>query len=252
MLTKAKYAFIHLLIGLVIAVVVYFVWFRLLYPYPYAQVMSGEKLFLMVLAVDVVCGPLLTFVLFNPNKKKRELALDMGLVVLIQSLALAYGVYTMCMARPVALVFEVDRFVAVSRAELYFDEPQNEKAFIESLQFGTILHQGIRQAESGDEKLKSIEYSIQGVEPSVMPERWVSYDDNKAAVQKRMKPLSLFRSGKSEKQSQKLSVFLKNYPDLQVEKSYYLPLISNKEDGWSVVIDEDADILGFVALDGFE
>lgn len=40
-------------------------------------------LFGILAAVDLVCGPLLTFVLFNPCKSRRELVLDLGLVIVL-------------------------------------------------------------------------------------------------------------------------------------------------------------------------
>ena len=79
-----KVAGLHLLctaaIALLAAVVVLGLW----YPYPYRELSGGRELFLLIIAVDVVCGPLLTFVLFNPAKPKKELWQDLGLVVLLQ------------------------------------------------------------------------------------------------------------------------------------------------------------------------
>ena len=90
----------------VAALLVLWVW----YPYPYGLLSGGRHLFLLLMGVDVVCGPLLTLVLFNPTKPRRELLTDMALVVCIQLAALAYGLYTAQEARPLFLVHEVDRF----------------------------------------------------------------------------------------------------------------------------------------------
>ena len=62
----AKASGIHLLassgIALLAAVVVFLVWF----PYPYRELVGGQFLFWVLVGVDVVCGPLLTAVLYNP------------------------------------------------------------------------------------------------------------------------------------------------------------------------------------------
>ena len=71
-----------------------------------------------MVGVDVVCGPLLTLVLFNPAKSRRELRLDLSLVAVIQLAALAYGLYSISLARPVIQAFETDRFAVVSAVEI--------------------------------------------------------------------------------------------------------------------------------------
>src|SRR5690606_15630395 len=97
-----------------IAMLVFWGWF----PAPLHQLMGGLDLFLLIASVDVVCGPLLTLVVFTPAKSRVDLRRDLTLVVVIQILALGYGIHTLSYARPVALVFEVDRFRAVSYADL--------------------------------------------------------------------------------------------------------------------------------------
>lgn len=95
------------------AALVFLIW----YPHPYDLLSGGLSLFLILAGVDVVCGPLLTLVLFNPKKPRRELFTDMALVVLVQLSALAYGLYTMHAARPLFLVHEVDRFRVITLSD---------------------------------------------------------------------------------------------------------------------------------------
>ncbi len=91
-------------------------------PAPYQGLVQAPQLFIVLLLVDVVCGPLLTAVLANPAKPRKELRLDFALVVLVQLGALAYGLHTIANARPVALVFEVDRFAVVSASQVSAQE----------------------------------------------------------------------------------------------------------------------------------
>ena len=109
---------IHLLCSMVVAVIaallVFFVW----YPYPYGDLSGGRTLFFLVVSVDVVCGPLLTLVLFNKDKPRAEFARDLGLVVLIQLLALAYGIVAVWQARPLFLVHEIDRFKVIAAPDV--------------------------------------------------------------------------------------------------------------------------------------
>ena len=101
-------------LALAAALVVFAYWI----PESYWGLVRAPQLFLVLLAVDVVCGPLLTAILVNPAKSRRELWLDFSLVVLLQLGALAYGLHAIANVRPVAMVFEVDRFVAVSASQI--------------------------------------------------------------------------------------------------------------------------------------
>ena len=58
-----RVAGVHLLCGILLmalfALWIFLVWF----PYPYYKISNGAILFLILMAVDVVTGPVLTFVL---------------------------------------------------------------------------------------------------------------------------------------------------------------------------------------------
>ena len=95
--------------------------FGLWYPAPYRQMLQVDHIYLLVLAVDVVCGPLLTLILASPKKSRRERWLDFSLIGVIQLAALAYGMHSVWVAPPVALVFETDRLVVVTANEVNTD-----------------------------------------------------------------------------------------------------------------------------------
>ena len=63
----------HVLCSVGVALLAAAVVFGLWYPFPYRDLSGGRELFFLVVAVDVVCGPLLTLVLFNPAKPRAEL-----------------------------------------------------------------------------------------------------------------------------------------------------------------------------------
>ena len=105
---------IHFCLSLGAAVFAAALVFGLWYPFPYRELSGGRELFLLVIAVDVICGPLLTLVLFNPAKARTELWRDLGLVALIQLGALSYGLGTVWEARPLFLVQEIDRFKVIA------------------------------------------------------------------------------------------------------------------------------------------
>src|SRR6187402_2895116 len=103
-----------LLVALTVSAVIFLVWF----PGAYATIAGGLNLFFIIVAVDVVSGPFLTAVVADPKKPTRAFRRDVFVIALVQVAALAYGVYVMSMARPVATIFEVDRMRVISAAEV--------------------------------------------------------------------------------------------------------------------------------------
>lgn len=91
---------------------VYWVW----YPAPLDRAIGVTHIFLLMLGVDVILGPLLTFAVFQRHKK--SLKFDLSVIVLIQLAALAYGLFTVAQGRPAWLVFNVDRFDVVRAYEV--------------------------------------------------------------------------------------------------------------------------------------
>lgn len=100
------------LLGLAVFLLFRFVW----YPGALWDLSGAGKLLLLVVGVDVTIGPLLTLIVFNP--KKKSLPFDLATIVVVQTAALAYGVWIMAQSRPVYLVGVVDRITIVSANEL--------------------------------------------------------------------------------------------------------------------------------------
>ena len=114
----ARAAFFHLIISLLVGALAAAAVFGFWFPYPYQELAGGQHLFLIMVGVDVVCGPLLTAMLFSPTKSRRELTLDLSLIALVQLAALIYGVHSISEARPVVLAFETDRMVSVAARQI--------------------------------------------------------------------------------------------------------------------------------------
>ena len=52
----------------------------------------------MLLAIDVIVGPLLSLLVYKEGKK--TLKMDLSIIVLVQILAMSYGVYVIAQSRP--------------------------------------------------------------------------------------------------------------------------------------------------------
>ena len=71
-LNRWKAATLHLGISAAIAATVVALMLALWYPKPYFEAMGGDTLIMILIGVDVVIGPLITLVIFDPKKKKLK------------------------------------------------------------------------------------------------------------------------------------------------------------------------------------
>ena len=242
---------IHFILSLAVAVLAAFVILGIWFPYPLRHLAGGIDLFWILIIVDVVCGPILTGVLYSPKKPQRELVMDLLLIIIIQLGALIYGVYSIAQARPVVLVFESDRFVAVTAAQVdTANLPQALPAW-QSLSWSGPILLGTRKASDGQETLKSIELSLRGLEPSARPGWWQSYDESRPAVRQRMKPLSTLRTEQVPEAQSVIDAAVRK-TGLPITQIHYLPLVSKKSlDQWVALLDAQANIIGYASVGGF-
>lgn len=115
-LNRWKAAAIYLALSATIAATIVGVMLFVWYPRPYFQAMGGAALILLMVGVDIVLGPIIVLIIFNPAK--RYLRLDLALIAILQFAALAYGLYVMFQARPVYNVFAVDRFEVIAANQI--------------------------------------------------------------------------------------------------------------------------------------
>ena len=112
---KLKASAIHLSISAFIIGIFYLFVLTVWYPAPYFQVSGLLGIMLMLVAIDLIIGPLLTFIVFKP--KKPSLKFDLSVIAAIQIVALAYGAIAVYEGHPVYVAYTVDRFTLVSVGE---------------------------------------------------------------------------------------------------------------------------------------
>lgn len=169
----------HLLLSVLIALAVAGLVYGLWYPGAYVRMAGGTGLLLIIIAVDVVVGPLLTFLIFDIRKPRRYLVFDIVVIGLVQATALAYGMYSVFLARPVAMVYEGDRFRVISAADVVQEElPKAPEGFRALSLMGPQL-MAVRKSRSLEELTNSLDRAlIDGVDTSQRPSYWTTYGDD--------------------------------------------------------------------------
>lgn len=124
-MSRYRASLIHLLLSVTLLSVVFAVVFFSWYPKPAFEVVGASSIIRLLIAVDLVMGPLLTLVVFKHGKP--GLKFDLAVIALMQIGALAYGAHRLYDERPQYMVFAVDRveFVSIKRidtSEIQFDE----------------------------------------------------------------------------------------------------------------------------------
>lgn len=235
------------LVAAIAAVVVFLIW----YPQPYLEMLGGGSLFLLIVGVDVVCGPLLTFIIFDPKKSRRELILDLSLVAILQATALAYGVYTMALTRPIYIAYELDRFRVISLADLQGDAILKKPPSVPSPSWAGPVPISIRVAQPDDQDyLDQVSLSIAGLEPVFRPDRWEIYRNQRNLILKKSHSIDLLLKKYPENRDSITSAIKKL--NLKNEEINWLPVQSRKSTSWVVLIEgTSADIIGFLPYDGF-
>lgn len=240
---------LHFLLSTVIAVVAALLVFILWYPYPYREISGGSELFLLMVCVDVLLGPLITLAVFNRNKSRRELTGDLLIVGLIQAIALVYGLWTVAVARPVHMVFEIDRFRVVHAVDV--DEallPQAPKS-IQTLPVTGPTLLALRPFKDDNERMEATLAALQGVSLASRPDLWRPYDEATVDVLKEAKPATRLLSRFAARVAEIELVLAK--VGRKPENTVYLPLVGRKS-FWTVFLDPvTAQVLTTMPLDSF-
>lgn len=101
---------ISFIIFLILLAIIVFAWF----PGPLIHV-GGWQGIKIVAGIDLVLGPLLTLIVFNPNKK--SLRMDLSIIALFQVSALCYGSWIIHNERPYIISLSHEGVTTITKKE---------------------------------------------------------------------------------------------------------------------------------------
>ncbi len=132
-----------------ICLVIFFILLVCITQYWYPGILfnsgNGWKAITMIVGIDLILGPLLTLVVFNP--KKSSLKFDLSVIALVQTAALIYGTWTIHQTRPIALAFINTSFMTIYANSKIANDTQKKINTLESNQL-YYLFDDLAQEES--------------------------------------------------------------------------------------------------------
>ncbi len=237
---RLKAFVIHLaisgLIALAVIGLVFFIW----YPAPLHTAVGVTQIFLILLAVDVVLGPLLTLLVYKAGKK--TLVMDLTVIALLQLSALAYGVWTVAEGRPAWLVFAVDRFELVRVLDI--DERKLEQADLAYRQPSLLGPQWVTASNPADSDERNdliLESVFGGADLAQRPNLYQPLSAQKDAIAQGVLALSKLSEFNT---AEHVNALLAQHPRADA----WLPLRANNQDMVVLMHKASAEVVAIVDL----
>ena len=240
MSARIKAFLVHGLVSIIIALLsmglVYFIW----YPAPLAVATGVMHIFLLMLCIDVVIGPLLTLLVYKTGKK--TLKLDLTIICLLQLAALTYGLFTVYQGKPAWLVYNADRFDLVRINEI--DLRKVEKALPEYQNVSFLFPNWVAAVPPknvNERNAITFEAVFSGVDVAQRPELYVDLGQAKKQIQSHVIALK-----ELDKYNAKMDVtqILAQYP----EATGFVPLKANAVDMVVLINKEKGEVVKIVDL----
>lgn len=236
---RGRFFLWHFLISICISLISLFWVFQVWYPSPLAKATDVTHIFLMLLAIDIILGPILGFIIYKENKK--TLQFDLAVIFLLQIFALGYGLFSISQARPVWIAYNVDRFELIRVNDIIADKIENSYPEYQTASWLKPKFVGVQISKNIEEKNQNMfEEVLGGISIAQRPERYVELSQTKEQIQQRAQKLELLQQYNNKTEVKKI---LAKYP----QATAFLPMKASAVD-MSVLIDSQGDVIKIVDL----
>jgi hypothetical protein len=244
---RLRAALVHLGLSVALACVLLLVVTRLWYPAPFFALAKARDIFLMLIGCDIVLGPMMTLVIFDIRKTRRELIRDVSMIAFVQLAAMVYGVSTLLQARPAYIVYNAGQFNVVLANELVDDPGAGEPAVSVGAPWTGPKPMGARMPADGQVRSRLLFSALKGAgDVFQMPRYFVSYAEVQAEAASRARsPEALARELNLEVSS--VQVALRDLPHSS-DSTGLLPLVVRDRIAVAVVGRPGGELLGIAPL----
>jgi hypothetical protein len=239
---------IHFLVTLGLAAcaaaLIFLVWF----PDPFQTMIGGTELFMLVVGCDLALGPLISLVIYNSRKSRRELITDYTVVGVVQIAALCYGVFILAGTRPVYVAFSTDRLEVVTARDI----TDNELAAARDPNYAKLPLTGPRliaiEVSAADHNDALFE-ALKGNEDHMRPKFFVRYESQLPKILGRAKRIDELTTRRPE--SKPLLDAAARDAAIPAERVRWLP-VHHRKGFWTALIDtNDGKPVAYVDFDPY-
>jgi len=213
---RTKFFLSHFAISSIIALLFIGIVFLCWYPAPLAKAVGVTHIFLMLIAIDVIVGPVLGFIVYKEGKK--TLKMDLSVIILLQITALCYGIYSINQARPAWIAFNYDRFELVRYNQIKTEHLANAQPQYQTPSLLYPQYIAVKQAEDPQaQQIEKMNAILNGISLAQYPDRYIALDQVKAQIQTQARDLTELEQWNDKNMVQK---YLKDFP----KATAWLPL----------------------------
>jgi hypothetical protein len=244
-MTRWKASATHFVISLVVVGLVAAIIIWRWYPLELFGMAKAGGLLTILLAVDLVLGPLLTAVVFRSGKP--GLKFDLAVIALLQATALSYGLFVMWQSRPVYLVATSDRFHLVFAHEI--DRASAAKApsaYRDLPRWGPKVVAAPLPSDP-KQRLEAMILAMTGGDIQLMPARYAPYPAPGGEPLQAAIPAERAIAAAAPAQRVAWQAAFARHRD--VPSAAMLPLQSSRGDATLFIDGRDGSILGYADLD---
>lgn len=245
-MTRWKASSIHLAISVIIALAVSTLMLMIWYPHPLFEAVGGQQVLTILLAVDIVLGPIITLMIFDLKKKTlRALKFDLAVIAFVQISALLYGMNVVFESRPAYIVFKEDSFYLITANNLSDEDlEQASHPDFRSPPLSGPLYAYTEFPNNPDDMQKIITSELNGKGLSQLPQYYKPFDEHKADAGRAAIFLTELKKTNPEQASELDEVA---HESGRAEKDIgYLPLRAKAKDLTVLIGKPDGEILAIL------
>ena len=246
-LNRYQAAGAHFALSVVIAATVLAALLLVWYPQPYFRLAGGAGLMIILIGVDVVMGPLMTLVVFNPAKK--SLRFDLAVIGALQVAALAYGISVIAQARPAFVVFAGERFTVVGANAIDPESLASASPPWNALPIDGPKIVGAKMPSDPSERERAMMLGASGLDLPLLPRYYVPFADVVPQLKARAQPLEVLEKRKPEaKPTLDAAIARSGVPRTSLA---WVPVLGRLEMGTAIVDVSRGEVVAVVPVDPF-
>lgn len=211
MASRLALASYHLLYSLILSTIIVSVIYLIWYPPPLLQASGVLPIIAMLIAINLIVPPLLTFIIYKINKK--ELLRDIGIIGILQIGALGYGLSVIEQGRPAYLVFAVDDFEVVRLSDLRWAHQTTKIRTVAEPTLGLFERPRLVYSPfSANERIRGIQQTeelIDGIHITYRTDSYQPIIAAQSAIKNKSQPLTALHN---DNDSQQVDNILRHYP----------------------------------------